>query len=687
MSSAGAEVFFQPSPLPFGAPPFGAWAPADFGPAFERALAEHRRELADIGAQTAPPDFENTILALERAGRPLGRIAALFDHQTSTQAGPEFDALEREIAPRLARHQVEYRADAALFARVEAVYAQRETLGLDAEAQRLVERHRIEFIRAGAMLDASGKDRLREVMEALADVFTRFRQNVMADERSAALVLENEADLAGLSPEQRAAAAADALARGLPGKWVISVSRSSVEPFLQASTRRDLRQTVFEAFTRRGDAGATDNKPLIAEILRLRAERAHLLGFDTYADYALSDTMAGTLEAAEGLLLRVWAPALRRADEERADMQALIDAEGGRFALAAWDWRFYAEKVRRARFALDEAALKPYFQLDLMIEAVQDVAGRLFGLSFVRREDLPRPHPDVRIWEVRDRGDAPLGLFYGDYFARPGKRSGAWMSSLRVPHGLDGGEGPIVTNTCNFVKPAPGRPALLSLNDARTLFHEFGHGLHGLLSRAHYPSLSATNVALDFVELPSQIYEHWLLRPEVLRRFARHAETGETLPEALIDRIQAARHFNQGFTSVEMIASALVDLAYHRLPDPAGLDAATFERDTLAALGMPAEIAMRHRSPHFAHIFDGDFYAAGYYAYLWAEVLDADGFQAFVEAGDPFDAGVAERLRRFIYEPGNSVDPGELYRQFRGRDPGVEPLLAGRGLLSAVSVG
>jgi peptidyl-dipeptidase Dcp len=563
------------------------------------------------------------------------------------------------------------------------VYAQRETSGLDAEAQRLVERHRIEFIRAGAMLDAAGKDRLRAVMEALADVFTRFRQNVMADERRAALVLEHEADLAGLSPEQRAAAAADAEARGLPGKWVIGVSRSSVEPFLQASTRRDLRQIVFEAFTRRGDAGETDNKPLIAEILRLRAERARLLGFETYADYALSDTMAGTQAAAEGLLLRVWAPALRRADEERADMQALIDAAGGGFALAAWDWRFYAEQVRRERFALDEAALKPYFQLDQMIAAVQDVAGRLFGLSFVPRADLPVPHPDVRVWEVRDRGDTPLGLFYGDYFARPGKRSGAWMSSLRVPHALDAGQAPIVTNTCNFVKPAPGRPALLSLNDARTLFHEFGHGLHGLLSRARYPSLSATNVALDFVELPSQIYEHWLLRPEVLRRFARHAETGETLPEPLIERIQAARHFNQGFTSVEMIASALVDLAYHRLPDPAGLDAAAFERDTLAALGMPSEIAMRHRSTHFAHIFDGDFYAAGYYAYLWAEVLDADGFQAFVEAGDPFDAAVAERLRRFIYEPGNSADPAELYRRFRGRDPGVEPLLAGRGLLSA----
>ena len=683
MSAPAADPFFGPWNAPFQAIPFGDFGVEAFADAFERALAAHSEELDACANNPAPASFENTMLALERAGGPLSRVTTLFSHLCATEATPALNALELTLAPRLARHRIEYRSNAALFARVDVLHARRTELGLDPESQRLIERHHIEFVRNGARLGAAEKLRLQAVMERLADLFARFRQNVMADERKAALVLESPADLAGLPEDLRAAAAAEAESRGLPGRWVISPSRSSVEPFLQASERRDLRRIAFEAWTQRGDHGETDNKPVIAEIVALRTERAHLLGFASFADYTLADSMAATADAAEDLLRRVWGPARVRALEERDALQAVIEAEGGGFALAAWDWRHYTEKIRRERFALDENELKPYFELGRMIEAVQEVARRLFGVTFHPRDDLPRQNAEVHVWEVRRADGTHLGLFYGDYFARAGKRSGAWMECLRLPHALDGGAHSIVCNVCNFVKPAPGRPALLSLGDARTLFHEFGHGLHGLLSQARYPSLAATAVALDFVELPSQLYEHWLLRPEVLRGFALHCETGEPLPEAVIERIEAARHFNAGFASIEMISSALVDLAYHRLTThspEAPLDPADFEARTLAGLGMPDEIVMRHRSPHFAHIFDGDFYAAGYYAYLWAEVLDADGFEAFVEAGDVFDRDTADRLQRFIYGAGNTADPAALYRAFRGRDPGVEPMLAGRGL-------
>jgi len=679
------SVFFEPWQTPFGAPPFGEMTVGAFAPAFERALAAHRAELAAITAEPAPPSFENTILALERAGRDLERVSHVFEQYASTLSEPSVATIERDLAPVLARHVADMRADPALFARVDAVYADPASAHLDRVQRRLIDRHHLEFVRAGARLDADGRARLKAIGQRLAECFTQFRQNLQTDEDRPALVLTDATALAGLPPDLRDAAAAEADARGLPGSWVIANTRSSVEPFLQFSTRRDLRQRVFEVWTQRGDHGSTDNKPLIREILALRRTRARLLGFETFAAFKLADTMAGAVEAADGLLRRIWPPALARAREEAATLEALLGDEGAHHPLEAWDWRYAAEKLRRRRYALDDAEVKPYFQLDRMIAAAFDVAHRLFGLTFHPRADVPAWHPEVRIWEVRDADGRHRGLFYGDYFARPGKRSGAWMTHLRSQERLTGDVAPQIVNVCNFLKGGSGRPALLSLTDARTLFHEFGHGLHGLLSDVTYPSQAGTRVAQDFVELPSQIYEHWLLRPEVLRGFARHVDTGEPIPEALIDRILAARHFNQGFATVEFCASALVDMAYHTATNPDDLDPSRFEAETLAALDMPPEIVMRHRSPHFAHIFSGDDYAAGYYSYLWSEVLDADGFDAFLEAGDVFDPTTAARLRRFIYAAGDTADPAELYRRFRGRDPGVDPLLAGRGLLTTAS--
>jgi peptidyl-dipeptidase Dcp len=479
----------------------------------------------------------------------------------------------------------------------------------------------------------------------------------------------------------RAAAARAAADRGLEGRHAITLARSSVVPFLQFSSRRDLRERAFAAWTGRGDNGGdTDNEAIAAETLALRAERARLLDHPTYAHYRLDDTMAKTPEAVRDLLDRVWAPARVLALRERDELQAAVAEEGGNFALAPWDWRHYAEKVRRARHDLDEAEIKPYLQLDNMVAAAFDVAHRLFGISFTELEGLPVYHPDMRVWEVRDAGGRHVGLFLGDYFARPSKRSGAWMGAFRTQERLSGDVRPIVLNVTNFAKGGEGEPALLGLDDARTLFHEFGHALHGLLSDVTYPLLAGTRVMLDFVEFPSQLYEHWLERPEVLGRHAVHYRTGEAMPAELLERLLAARNFGQGFATVEYTASAIVDLDLHLLERPDGLDVTAFEAATLERIGMPAEIVPRHRTPHFAHVFSGGGYAAGYYSYLWSEMLDADGFAAFLEAGDAFDPGMAARLREFVYAAGNLRDPGEAYLAFRGRLPSLDPLLRQRGL-------
>ncbi len=541
-------------------------------------------------------------------------------------------------------------------------------------------------MRSGAQLDPAAKARLSEIVERLATLGTQFSQNVLADEANTTIPLVTDNDRAGLPDWLVAAAGNAAEERGMKGQFVITLARSLIEPFLQYSTNRDLREHAFRLWTKRGEmGGASDNRAIVAEMLKLRVERAQLLGYPTFAAYKLDTSMAKTPQAVRGLLDRIWPMARARALEERDALQAMAQSEGENIAIAAHDWRHYAAKVRMARHNLDEAAIKPYLQLDRMIDAAFDTACRLFGLSFEERHDVPIYHPDVRVWEVKDAGGKHVALFYGDYFARPSKRSGAWMSAFRGQQKLRGDIRPIIVNVLNFARAPVGKPTLLSFDDARTIFHEFGHALHGMLSNVTYPSIAGTSVPRDFVEFPSQVYEHWLMRPEVLRRFAVHAETGEPMPQALLDKILAARNFNQGFSTVEYVASAIVDMEFHALTEIGDIDPLSFERDVLAKLGMPDEIVMRHRTPHFTHVFSGDGYSAGYYSYLWSEVLDADGFAAFEESGDVFDPSLAKRAARPRLLGGLAQDPEIAYRAFRGRDPDVDALLRKRGFLGEVA--
>ncbi len=670
---------------PYGLPPFSAIKTGHYRPAFDEALARHRAELDAVAADPAEPSFVNTIEALERSGRALDRVSNVFFVLTGADTGDALEAVERDVSPLLARHSNAMYLDRALFARIAALYAGRDSLGLNAEQSRVLERYHTLFVRAGAALDKPAQDRLAAINERLATLGTQFSQNVLADEKAYALILD-EADLDGLPDFARDAALAAAEERGHPGKFAITLARSSCEGFLTFSARRDLREKVFQAFIKRGEnGGKTDNRGIISELIALRAERAKLLGYATFADYRLDDQMAKTPQAARKLLDEVWGRARIKAGIDRDALQKMIADEGGNFALAPHDWRYYAEKLRKAQYDLDESEIKPYFQLDKMINAAFETATRLFGLTFTP-VDVPLYHPDAKAWDVKDASGAHVGLFIGDFFARGSKHSGAWMTLLRDQENLTGTIRPIILNVCNFSKPADGEPALLSFDDARTLFHEFGHGLHGLMSNVTYPLLAGTSVATDFVELPSQLYEHWLEVPEIMQKFAVHAETGKPMPKALLDRLLATRTFNQGFAIVEYTACALVDLDIHAVPEPGTLDIDAFEKKALAAIDMPAEIVMRHRLPHFSHLFSGGGYAAGYYSYLWSEVLDADAFEAFTETGNAFDPATAKRLRDYIYAAGNLRDPGEAYTAFRGRLPSVDPLLKKRGIADAAPV-
>ncbi|HET7793338.1 MAG TPA: M3 family metallopeptidase [Rhizobacter sp.] len=687
MTLATSNPLVQPWNTPHGLPPFADVRAEHFRPAFDTALTQHLSEIESIAACAEAPSFENTVAALDRSGRLLSRIEALFHNLASSETSPSLQAVEREMAAPLAAHNSAIYMNARLFRRIDALHAQRATLGLSPEQLRLLERFHIDFVRAGAKLGEAEQKRYAQIMQRLAELTTRFSQNVLADEAGYRLVLRDERDLAGLPDFVRAAARQAAVDRGVAEGCVITLSRSHIVPFLTFSERRDLREQAWRAWVSRGEhEGEHDNRPVAREILTLRREQARLHGYASYADYALTDTMAGTQAAVDGLLQQVWAPALARAGQELEALQALALSRGESLQIEAWDWRYYAEKVRQARYDLDEAAVKPYFPLERMVEAVFDCAQRLFGVRFVARADLPAYHPDVKTYEVRRVADDSLvGIFLHDNFARPTKRSGAWMSLYRSQsRNLSvAGEAvlPIVVNNNNFAKGAPGEPTLLSFDDARTLFHEFGHGLHGLLSNVTYERLSGTNVLRDFVELPSQLFEHWLAEREVLKKHARHHLTGEPIPDELIERLEAANRFNQGYETVRYVASARVDMAAHALTATEGPDITAFEREETQRMGLPAAVGMNHRLAHFQHLFAGSGYAAGYYVYLWAEVLDADGYDAFTEAGNPFDASVAQRLQQFIYSSGNSREPREAYRAFRGRDPAVQPMLRERGLL------
>lgn len=665
-----------------GVPPWNAVHAGLFPGAFAHAIDRQRAEIAHISSHPEPPTFENTILALERAGHTLERVQVLFGVMTENIGSPEYLALDQEWASKLAAASDDITFDEALFSRVVAVHDRRHEAGLTPEQRRLVERIHDQFVRAGARLTPGDKTTLGAINQRLASLFAEFSAKVLADEDTW-VMLDNEDDLAGLPLAERDAARAAALERGLDGKWIILNTRSSVDPFLMSSTRRDLREKVWRAFKNRGDNGdSNDTKAVIATIVRLRAERARLLGYQSHAHWRLSDTMAGDPARAQALMNRVWPPAVDRVREEVRDMQAMADADGAGITIEPWDYLHYAERVRKARFNLDQNEIRPYFELDHMVQAAFWTAAQLYGITF--REitgTVPVFHPDVRVWAVADAAaGTPIGLFYGDNYARSGKRSGAWAEVYRWRESFDGLRAPLTSNNNNFIKGAPGQPTLLSMDDVRTLFHEFGHTLHALLSEVRYPSLGRT--PWDFVEVPSQLNEYWSLVRPVLDRFARHHETDEPMPQALLDRILASGTFNQGYVTVEYLACALLDMEMHLRTDDIG-DISDFERDALARLNMPPQVALRHRLPHFSHLFGSDAYSAGYYSYLWSEVMDADARGAFEEAGDPFDRATADRLRRYLLAPGNSTDRAEAYRQFRGRDPEPDALLRGRGLAAS----
>ncbi len=671
------NALLAPWTTPFGLPPFEAVTDEDWMPAVDEALSEAREAVAAITAGGEAPTFENTVLALELADRTLGRVLGAFWAAAGADANPAREAIERDLAPKLSAYGSEITRNRPLFDRIEALWDARATLGLSPEEERVLMLTHRGLVRAGARLEGAEAERMTEIKSRLSTLGTRFSQNLLADERAWTMPLA-EADLEGLPDFVAAAARAAGEAAGAGGP-VVTLSRSLIVPFLQFSPRRDLRQRAFEAWVARGaNGGETDNRAVAAEMLALREERARLLGFASFADWKLETEMARTPEAVKDLLMEVWRPAREAALRDADVLEAMLRADGFAGPLEPWDWRFYAERRRAAEHDLDEAAIKPFLRLDNMIEAAFACASRLFRLQF-RPAEGPRYHPDVRMWEVTREG-RHVALFVGDHFARASKRSGAWCSAMRSQSRMAGDVRPIVVNVCNFARPAEGAPALLSWDDARTLFHEFGHALHQMLSDVTFESISGTSVARDFVELPSQLYEHWLEVPAVLEDFARN-ERGEPMPEALRDRLLAARTYDMGFSTVEYLASALVDMAFHDGPAPA--DPMQRQAEVLEALGMPRAIRMRHATPHFQHVFAGDGYSAGYYSYMWSEVMDADAFAAFEERGDPFDPALARSLEANILSRGGSDDEAALFVAFRGRMPGVEALLRGRGLLAA----
>jgi peptidyl-dipeptidase Dcp len=679
---APANVLLAPWTGPYGGvPPFDKVKVAELQPALEAAMAQQLAHIELIANEPAAPTFENTIAALERSGRALERVMTIYGVYGSTLNDEAVQAVEREVEPKLAAFNDQITQNQKLFDRVAKVYDARATSGLTPEQQRLTWVYYTNFVRAGAKLDAAAKKRTAEINQELAQLFTTFGQNVLKDENEDVIYIDKEADLAGLPQGVRDGMAEGAAGRGQKGKWAIANTRSSIEPFLTYADNRALREQAWRMFVNRGDnGGATDNNATISRILQLRAERAQLLGFPTHAHWRLENTMAKTPERAMELMEAVWTPAVARVKEEVADMQKIADSEKAGIKIEPWDYRYYAEKVRKAKYDLDETQITPYMQLENLREGMFYMAKELFGFHFkpVDSAKVPVYHPDVRVWEVTDPQGALVGLWYFDPYARKGKRSGAWMNAYRNQERFDGDVKTIVSNNSNFVKGKPGEPVLISWEDATTLFHEFGHALHGLSSNVNYPSVSGTAVARDYVEFPSQVLEHWLSTPEILNKYALHYQTGKPIPAELVAKIEAAEKFNEGFKTVEYLSSALIDMKLH-LAGNTKIDADKFERETLASMGMPAEIVMRHRTPQFNHVFSGDGYSAGYYSYLWSDTLTADAWEAFTEAGGPWDKAVAKRLRDNVFSVGNTIDPADGYRQFRGRDAGIAALMRKRG--------
>ena len=674
--------FFTEWTTPFGAPPFGLIKIEHFKPAIQEGIKRHQEEIKAIADNPEPPTFANTLEALDRSGLFLDRVEKVMENLLSANTSDELQAVAQELAPALSAHYDEIYLNPRLFARIKAVYEQREALSLTPEQKQLLEKFYKDFVRAGANLDDASKARLKEINQELAVLELKFADNVLKETNAFELVIDNAADLEGLPQNVVAAAAEAARERGKEGKWVFTLHKPSLIPFLQYSPRRELREKIFKAYINRGNNGnAYDNKALVARTIALRIEKAGLLGYKTWADYVLEESMAKTPGNVYRFLDQVWQPALKRAREEAAELQKLIRAEGGNFKLEPWDWWYYAEKLRKQKYALDEEMLRPYFKLENVIDGVFLLANKLYGLKFVERKDVPVYHPDVRVFEVKEADGRHVGILYTDYFPRASKGAGAWMNALRDTYKIGGQKiTPLILNCGNFTKSTPEQPSLLSWEEVTTLFHEFGHGLHGLLSDCAYLRLTGTNVVRDFVELPSQIMENWVAEPEFLKLFARNYQTGEPIPDELVAKIRQAQYFNQGFITVEYMSACYLDMDWHTLTEPVKAEEVMeFEREALARIGLIPEIVVRYRSPYFSHIFAGG-YSAGYYSYIWAEVLDADAFEAFKEKG-LFDAETARAFRENILARGGSEDPMALYVKFRGREPKVEPMLKRRGLL------
>ena len=667
-----ANPFFEPLPEN-GVPEFDQILSHHYEEAFENGFEEQNSEIQAIIGNREAPTFGNTIEAMERSGELLERVGNVFWNLTSSDTSDELQALELALSPRLAAHNSQIYSDPALFKRVQAITEGDQAL--DPEASQLLKEIHGSFVRAGAHLSESARERVNEITESLAGLTTRFGQNVLQDVNEFELVVDAAEDISGLPDSVLNAARSEAESRGKPGQYVFTISRSSITPFLQYADSRSLREKLYRAYT---DCGTmtTDNHPVIQEIIECRAERARILGFGSHADFMLDDRMAKTPEAVKGLLDRVWTPCQDKVAKEAQDLQSRIQEDGGNFELQPWDWWYYTEKIRQERFDLDEEAVKPYFKLENVRDGAFEVARKLYGIKF-EQVDVPVYHPDVVAYEVTDADGSTIGIFLFDFFMRPSKQGGAWMSEFRGQSNLDEPVRPVIVNCCNFPK---SDPCLLGMDEVRTLFHEFGHGLHGLLSKVRYPRLSGTNVKQDFVELPSQIMEHWALEPEVLKSYAIHHETGEPIPDELIKKLKSAQTFNQGFATTEYLAACYLDLAWHQQEGHAPQDVDGFERKAMDDIHKIKMVDPRYRSAYFRHIFEGEHYSAGYYVYIWAEVLDADGFEAFREKGI-FDQETARSFRSNILEKGASVPPMELYRKFRGREPDVAPLLKNRGLL------
>jgi peptidyl-dipeptidase Dcp len=681
-SKNSGNPFVSEWDTPFGVPPFDEIKIEHYTPAFDEALKLHTEEIEAIATQQADPTFANTIEVMDRSGAMLSKVSNVFFSLNSSMTNDDMQAIARDVAPRLSAHQDEINLDERLFKRVKAIYANMDKLDLNVEQKKLLDEYYKGFVRGGANLESDKKEEFKKINEQLSVLSLQFGENVLAENNAFELVIDNEADLAGLPDASIEGAAEAAVERGHDGKWVFTLHKPSMIPFLQYAENRALREKIYKAYYNRGNNGDEyDNKAIVSEMATLRLERSQLLGYKTYAHYVLEENMAKEPDNVYKLLNELWTPALERAKTEVTDMQKMIDAEGGGFELQTWDWWYYAEKVKKEKYDLDEEMLRPYFLLENVRAGAFEVATMLFGLQFEERTDLPKYHEDVSVIEVKEADGAHVAILYVDYFPRASKRGGAWMGELRQQSRTADGKmiTPVIYNVGNFSKPTADKPSLLSFDEVNTLFHEFGHALHGLLSDCTYEMLAGTNVARDFVELPSQIMENWASEPEVMKMYARHYKTGDPMPDELMEKIRKAKHFNQGFGTTEYLAASFLDMDWHTLAKPAQTDVLAYEDECLNKIGLIPEIISRYRSPYFRHIFAGG-YAAGYYAYVWAEVLDADAFQAFKETGNVFDKKTATAFREFILSKGGTEDPMTLYVRFRGKEPTIEPLLSRRGL-------